>query len=81
MAAGCCGGGGTAGSRLWSLGRAVESRARVTKLRNNGARARAVKWLTAGETQARMQGTGRLKAGAQRVVKAWNENERGPPVL
>ena len=51
LAVGCCGVGGTVGSEVGSLGRAVESRAWVR--RGQGT---ALKWLTAG-AQAQMQGT------------------------
>ena len=82
---GCDGGSGSGSVR--ARGTRTRGRAQVTKLGarwrvgygNGGARALAVKWLTAGEAQARMQGMGGLKTGAQREMKAWNENERGPP--
>ena len=62
--------------RVRDRGTWTRGRAPVTKLGvrwraghgNSGARALAVKWLTAEEAQARMQGTGRLR---EYVLNVW----------
>ena len=89
---GCDGGGGSGSGLLWGRGHRrvrargtrTRGRAQVTKLgarwraehRNDGARALAVKWLTAGEAQARMQGTGGLKGACSECMEMY-----GPPPL